>query len=600
MFHTIMNLAEKIKSKIKIVGKVDTDTMGITEPSSNDIETKYERLTADIAEQDKIIADIEQQFKDNEDDICSMASERAQSKLRIDFLLKKRDVRHKYSDFSLSNGERQKKLLFLGIRPKYTDIVHFHIPATKKSKERDGVAIVRDENHYYLAIDLYDKPEQEDNATTIMDENEDGTFEGIWPKSVVLKEASKIEEKYMRVLQQKYSEDLNKAEIYLQSVDENESSEITRLTDRIKTLNESLSVFDQKNTILNNAKAKRLSLVKEQQKLAQERNRHSISHAIQKASTELPVVFNDDHNSESSSSMEENRHNDLQETPDFEPMEGLDLDTDTEKRFPHLPYIRGKRKMTTMNWPMIETRYEPWLRFRLMANVARLVSVLAKNHALTYVLTDDYFQELTSRAKTPYRGMTIDDVVSQDDAVEGVIVFPNQGHEDTLLYKINRRNQTNIVFVYIREDRLLFYESFSEQEIINRPRVDSYICDTMRDAGTDPNRLFGFIRNLVIAFLAMERDMERTVNHLIEEGKGSATEISIREDDTVDLTDDKDVLLRDANWYTDITVNREIPVRGYISHRWCGSGCDKYIKEVWVRPHTKSGYHRTAGVKNIP
>ena len=64
-----------------------------------------------------------------------------------------------------------------------------------------------------------------------------------------------------------------------------------------------------------------------------------------------------------------------------------------------------------------------------------------------------------------------------------------------------------------------------------------------------------------------------------------------------DDDDDKDVAYRDATWYTDITVNRQIPVRGYISHRLCGTGKNKYIREVWVRPYVKSGYHRAANVK---
>lgn len=74
-------------------------------------------------------------------------------------------------------------------------------------------------------------------------------------------------------------------------------------------------------------------------------------------------------------------------------------------------------------------------------------------------------------------------------------------------------------------------------------------------------------------------------------------EKEIGDDDDVDTTDDHDVMIRDYTWYTDITVNREIPVRGYLSHRWCGSGKEKVIKEVWVRPHVKNGYHRAAGVK---
>ena len=154
----------------------------------------------------------------------------------------------------------------------------------------------------------------------------------------------------------------------------------------------------------------------------------------------------------------------------------------------------------------------------------------------------------------------------------------------------------SIVVVYIREGKLMFYESYSTQEILGMPRTDCVLCKSLKESGTDSAVLFAHIRNIIISFLAMEQDMERTVNHLVEEGKGSAQELHYGKDEDIDTADDKDVVMRDANWYTDITVNRIIPVRGYISHRWCGSGKEKFIKEVWVRPHTKQGYHRSAGV----
>lgn len=596
-----MNIGNKIKNAVtttsvglKVVGRVDLDALNMPEqPKGNilkDLDDIYEKLTSEIDEQNTIIAEIEKRMKEGEDEMCKLASKRKQLELRHEYLKMKGEMRSKYNDFSMSNTDRQKELTFQGIRPERMDVVHFHTPKLGTMEEMDGVALVKDENHYYLAIDMYAHPEQEDNATTIMEDNPDGTFEGIWPKYVVLKKAQKFEEKYMRNLVDKYADDIERADIYIATVEENEQREMKEIRLTIEKLTEDLSVFDKDNTALNDARLKLKELDKQLQKVGKERNKYSVTRAMGKTNRQLPVIME----AEDPSDEVEEIH---EENIDFEPMEGLDIDTDTEKQYPHLPYLRGKRQMTTMNWPSIDATYEPWLRYRLMSNIARLMMKIKYSHALTYVMTEEYFEELCNRGKSHYKGMTVQDVVNEGEVAAGVLVFPNQGHEDTVMYNIDCRHQMSIIIVYIREGRTLFYESYSEQEILGKPSTDSFMCKSLREAGTETNRLFGYIRNLIISFLAMERDMERTVNHLIEEGKGSATELQIVEGDEVDTTDDKDVVLRDANWYTDITVNREIPVRGYISHRWCGTGKDKYIKEVWVRPHVKQGYHRSAGVK---
>ena len=282
---------------------------------------------------------------------------------------------------------------------------------------------------------------------------------------------------------------------------------------------------------------------------------------------------------------------------EYEPVPGIELDTPAEKKYPHLPFVRGRRMMLTMNWPQIEGTYEPWLRFRLMANIARMVMMLKRSHALTYVLTEEYYEEMAKRGRDYYKTLKAEDVVAHGDIASGIVVYPSQGHQDTIMYRVDNTNLLGIIVVYLREDRLMFYESFSMQEVLNRPRTDHFMCHSLRESGTSPSSLFSWIRNLVVSHLAMERDMERVVHSLVEEDKGSAMETDIREEDTVDITGDHDIVLRDAAWYTDLTVNREIPVRGYLSHRWCGSGKEKFIREVWVRPHVKHGYHREAGIK---
>lgn len=541
--------------------------MSASDNTKNGLYKKRDELKEKIrATQEKIFA-TRQRMEDGKETLIALAKERTQKQTRLEYLAQKCAVREMYSVLSLSNDERQRNLKFFGIRPKKMDVVHFHIAKSSTGEEVDGVALVRDENHYYLAVDLYNNSDDKNNVTTIMDENPDGTFEGIWPKTVELEDPSKFEERYMREIADKYADDLDAAEKFIQQTKADEDAEIKRLKSNIEEINQQISVYQKDNDMLNEASAELSQFNEQLDKVEKELN-----------SNELGTGQCDPES-------------------DYEPMEGLDLDTDIEKMCPHLPYLRGKRQMTTMNWPAIDTELKPWLRYRQMANIARIVDKIKDCHALTYVLSEEYFEELSSRGCQYYKSMIPEDVVSEKEVSCGVLVYPFQGFHDTIIYNIGRRNLLSMQLIYIRENRLMFYESYSEQEIIGHPRTDTYMCTSLREAGTEPNRLFVWIRNLVVSFLAMENDMERTVNRLMEEGEGSAEEKRIEFDDIVDTTDDMDVVIRDANWYTDITANRQIPVRGYISHRLCGSGKDKYIREVWVRPHVKQGYHRTAGVK---
>ena len=529
-----------------------------------------------IAGIDRKIAALEseiEQTKAQSDELCRQRDEikgayqeLQKKKARKAYLEKKSEIRNKYNDFSHLKAARQTLFHFNGIRPEKMDVVHFHVPSIKGAEEMDGVALCRDENHYYLAVDMYGNTNNEDNCTTILDENPDGTFEGIWPKNVVLKKASKFEERYMRQLADKYADDIEAAEKVVKNADITEGDEIKNLETEIIELEQKLTPTETHTDELQ-ALGQTLAKLNEDLRQAQsERARYT-----------NPT----EHVAE-----------------DYEPMEGLDLDTEAEQRYTHLPYLRGKRKMLTMNWPMIDDNYEPWLRYRLMGNIARQIKMLHGCKALTYVMTEDYYNELVNRGRNYYRSMKIDDMLKDDDNVAGVLVFPSQGHEDTILYHIRKREQLTIVVTYIREGRLLFYESYSTQEIVSMPRTDVFMCDSLKQSGTDSAILFSHIRRIIISFLAMEQDMERTVSHLVEEGKGSSQEQHYSMDEEIDIADDNDVVIRDANWYTDITVNRVIPVRGYISHRWCGSGKEKFIKEVWVRPHLKQGYHRSAGVSS--
>lgn len=576
---------------MKVVGKVDLDSINErTRPPKKSKEEKAalrQQLEAkpvqdpaaaarqkNIAELQEKIAATEQRIEEldsrlDKDKPANLAllKERYDISLRLEYLQRRAAVRDKYMAAPVSNDVRQKELFFQGIRPKKMDVVHFTVPKTAQAEAMDGVALVRDENHYYIAVDMYDHTaEREDNTTTMMDENPDGTFDGIWPKYVILREAMKFEERFMRKITDQYADELDGAEAFIAQKAEQEKKEIETLRARTLELNKLTAAYEADDKALAEARGVLSVLQAALDKAEREQEKDSASRFTREEADDL--------------------HFDIA------------TDSDIERRCPHLPYLRGKREMTTMDYPIIATDLRPWLRFRLMSNVARAVMILQQCHALTYVLSEEYFQELRNRGGHHYKGMKPEDVVGDGCRADGVIVYPNQGFEDTLLYSIDRSTQLSILIVYIREGRLMFYESYSIQEIIGHPRTDSYLCQSLRASGTDTNRLFAWLRNFVVSFLAMERDIERTVNHLVDEGVGDAEETEIDMDSAIDTTDDRDVVIRDASWYTDITINREIPVRGYISHRWCGSGKDKYIREVWVRPHVKSGYHRAAGVKS--
>ena len=594
MFNPIMKFFMNLKEKMKVVGKIDLDSINQKlhptkktkeEKKALRKETEEERKRHNrevmIAGVKQKIADLTEQVKNAEIELEKMEAEmeerrektsaaikeQEQVAMQLEYLQRKHAVREKYIASPITNNVRQKALRFNGIRPQKMDVVHFHVQKSSTQEEMDGIALVRDENHYYIAVDMYEHHDREDNTTTLMDENPDGTFEGIWPANVVLREASKFEERYMRSLTDKYADDLDKAEAFIKMKIESEQQEIEELSKKKDTRNELLKELNVEELALNAARAD-ITLLKRD---------------IDQATEELRAL---------------QRGEDIPEPTDDVQEEELQAKSDIEIRCPHLPYLRGKEEMLTMDWPSIDTDLRPHLRFRLMGNVARLMNLLQQSHALTYLLSGEYYAELHNRAAKHYKGMTAEDVVAEGDRADGVIVFPNQGYEDTVLYSINRQGPLTIMIVYIRENRLMFYESYSMQEILGHPRVDSYTCPSLRETGTDANHLFVYLRNFVVSFLAMERDMERTVNRLVEEGAGETEETDINEGDAIDTTDDKDVVIRDANWYTDITVNREIPVRGYLSHRWCGKGKDKRLCEVWVRPHERNGYHRVAGVKN--
>lgn len=590
-----MNLAEKMKKVmqgVKVVDKIDLDKIPnkVHPEKASKEERKDMRKLHELREQahnlELLIADLEKQY--DEEALCKMASERKQKSLRKEYLEKRMKIREQYDDTSLDNNVRQERFLFQGIRPEHMDVVHFHIPQTKEyTKEIEGLALARDENHYYIAVDLYDHPEREDNISSCMDENPDGTFEGIWPKCIVLKKASRFEEWFVRNLVEKYADDIEKAKAYLDGIHQRDLDESIALSKEIHSLTKEIDKHGKVDAELQKKRAALSQIKKEMEALMQKKEEPAedaiaaLQRNVAESQTKEP---------------EPKAEPDIIDFSNGEEDLPLSELTDYEQRFQHLAYIRGKRTIEDMSYPFIETNYKAWLRFRLMANIARLFDKVTQAKALTYVLSEEYLEEMKSRAKTAYRGMMPQDLVGDGEVTSGVLVFKHQGFEDTIVYDINNITQLSVLVAYIREGSLMFYEAYSEQEVLGRPRIDNYMRDSMRECGTDANRMFAYVRNFVVCFLAMERDMERTMKNFVADGKGEQEIRKIPEDGSLRTDDNEDVVIRDANWYSSISIDHLIPVNGYVSHRWTGKGKDKVLQEVWVRPHSRNGYHREAGV----
>lgn len=643
----IMNLAEKMKKVmqgVKVVDKIDLDSIpdkkGPQSPTKEEKKEnrKFMRKLHELRDKahnlELVIADLEKEYASHEEEICQKAAERKQKELRKEYLEQRMLIREKYEeDLSLGNLERQNKLHFLGIRPEHMDVVHFNIPEMKDTKEMDGVALVRDENHYYIAIDLYDKPEQEDNMTTCMDENPDGTFEGIWPRQITLRKASRFEEKYMRNFVDKYADDIEKAKAFVEGAHQRDLDESVALAKDIHKLTQAIDAYGKIDAEL---QKKRKDLAK----IEEEMNALTLEQKKEKPAPEpmndpLAILQRNVAESQSKAKEEPVVKAEVSEPVQTEeakpknqacPSDLLDFScdededtgnyseykpkmrnhlirrltppdlTETEKKYPHLVYIRMKRELQDMEYPYIDLEMKAWLRFRLMANIARLFDRVGRIKPLTYVLSQEYFDELCHRGKTAYRGMSPDSVVTRGEIARGVIVFPNQGYEDTIVYDFNNCGNLTILLAYIREGQLMFYESYTTQQLIGQPRVDNFMCKSMREAGTDIGQIYNFVKNLVVSFLAMECDMQRTMKHFIDDGQAEEVVRDIPEGEFLNHDLDEDVVIRDANWYSSISIDHLIPVQGYVSHRWVGTGKQKTLQEVWVRPHSRNGYHREAGV----
>ena len=324
----------------KVVGKINLDTLNEkTRPKKRSKEEKAAlrqqmkeeqqqynanlaaaSLQKDLAVVNERIAELEQRadalrtrLNNGLEENKALDKERKDLEEQLVTLERKADMRKKYAaNPDMPNGVRQKELHFNGIRPKKMDVVHFEIPKSGDREKTDGVALAFDENHYHLAVDMYDHPEREENYTTLMDENPDGTFDGIWPQGVVLRMALGFEERFMRNLAERYRDDLVKAERFIAVIAENERNEMEEIKAKLASLNERLAGRDADIRELGENSEELMHLRIKCYKMEQ---------GIKK-------ILGDEPEPEAEPKTEPEKH--LEE--DYEPMEPIDSDSDIEQR----------------------------------------------------------------------------------------------------------------------------------------------------------------------------------------------------------------------------------------------------------------------------
>ena len=583
----MLNIVKKIKQALqpsgpKIVGHVDVEALEAQRSKEAEqlrkLNDRYSKVQVKIAEVQNQIDAIDARITPEIERFSAMDERRKKLKLRLQYLETKQFLRGRYNNFSFTTAERQKELHFNGIRPESMDVVHFHVsPKKDGTPEMDGVALAMDENHYYIAVDMYDHPDNEDNISTLLDENPDGTFEGIWPTDVTLKKATKFEERFMRQIADKYADDIESARAVVLLRPEAEKDERKTLRASIAQLKETLAQYDKdiKNRL--NLTVRLEELRKKERFINGERDKLREAIKLGKVDIQLPIIM------EPAAEPEAETHVIHEQT------------VESELRYPHLAYIRGRKQMEDMSYPYIENdgRYFAGYRFKIMARAAEIFHKVQEARSLTYVLSDEYMEEMKSR-KVKYRDQQLWQLVKHGDMASGTLVFNCDGFEDTLLfYALGSSHHLDIC--YIRNGKLLYQDSYEASEFCGPDRV-SYLCPELKIQGVDINAFCRSTRNFILSFILMENDVENTVKQIVREGNGDRDVRILKAKDEYTIKYDEDIIVRDSKWYSSIFVDHIIPVQGYRSHRWCGSGDDKFLREVWVRPHKRNGYHREAGV----
>jgi hypothetical protein len=265
----------------------------------------------------------------------------------------------------------------------------------------------------------------------------------------------------------------------------------------------------------------------------------------------------------------------------------------------HVKYIRGEKKLMDMSYPVIDELSSPSRRYHIMYVFAKTLARMKIEHALTYKMSYEYFDELKSRLPHYNKLHKWKDFISSNRRM-GVINYPyTYGIYDNLFYSMGGSEDAPIITMFLtRGNTLLFYGSIRQQGSFAGASTDYFLHSNLKDRNIPANKMVEYCTKLLVAHLQMEADTDNIINEIVKY-TGDTWEknnLDYKEVNDNSVITYDDVVIRDSSWYTSIWEQRMIPVSGYLSHRWCGTGDNKVLTEVTVRPHVRNGYTKAAKV----
>jgi hypothetical protein len=265
----------------------------------------------------------------------------------------------------------------------------------------------------------------------------------------------------------------------------------------------------------------------------------------------------------------------------------------------HVKYIRGEKKLMDMSYPVIDELSSPSRRYHIMYVFAKTLARMKIEHALTYKMSYEYFDELKSRLPHYNKLHKWKDFISSNRRM-GVINYPyTYGIYDNLFYSMGGSEDAPIITMFLtRGNTLLFYGSIRQQGSFAGASTDYFLHSNLKDRNIPANKMVEYCTKLLVAHLQMEADTDNIVNEIVKY-TGDTWEknnLDYKEVNDNSVITYDDIVIRDSSWYTSIWEQRMIPVSGYLSHRWCGTGDNKVLTEVIVRPHVRNGYTKAAKV----
>jgi len=413
--------------------------------------------------------------------------------------------------------DRRKDFQISGYYPTKGEVVKIQ-KKFKNVGKRNGLAIMKDASHFYVAIAFFpDKP-----TFSIFDSEEDGLLpEGTFVYKIT--DDMPLELLTANVIKEQYAEDIKKYDILEQ--------------ERIKAQKE---------------EEERKRLAEQKEKEEQEK--------VDNPSSEF--------------------------TPANDPLI-------------HVKYIRGEKKLLDMSYPVIDELTTSSRRYHIMYVFAKTLARMKVEHALTYKMSYEYFEELKSRLPHYNKLHKWREYISSNRRM-GVINYPyTYGICDNLFYSMGGSEDAPIITMFLtRGDTLLFYGSIRQQSSFAGASTDYFLHTNLKDRNIQASKMVEYCTKLLVAHLQMEADTDNIVNEIVKY-TGDTWEknnLDYKEVNDNSVITYDDIVIRDSSWYTSIWEQRMIPVSGYLSHRWCGTGDNKVLTEVIVRPHVRNGYTKTAKV----